>query len=469
MALNELTIHAARTGLQAKQFSSTELVKACLARIKQTESKINALITVCEPSALREAKKADQNGYQPSVASRQPLAGIPLVIKDIFSTKGIKTTAGAKLLANYVPVYDATVVTRLKHAGAIILAKANLDAWAHGSSGENSEFGPTKNPWDLSRVPGGSSSGSAASVAADQCLAAMGTDTGGSVRLPASFCGVVGLKPTYGRVSRYGAIALASSLDSMGHLTKDVTDAALILQITAGPDGRDATMPDQPVPDYQKNLSPPLKNLTIGSLLPAKMAPPLKKIYQQALTVLAKQGAKMISVKLPHLDFAIAAYYLIMSSEVSANLARFDGTRFGADRQKFGAEAKRRIMLGTYALSAGYYDAYYRQALKVRTLIAQDFAQTFTKVDLIATPVSPELPFKLGEKTADPLKMYLSDLLTVPANLAGLPALSIPSGYVKQLPVGIQFLGPLFSEAKILQTAYHYEQQAPWQKKRPRL
>lgn len=460
MALNELTLQQAAQGLKNKKFSSQELIQACLNRIKKTEPKINALITVCQKQALAAAKKIKPE-------DSRPLAGIPIVIKDIFSTQGVKTTAGSKLLANYVPVYDATLVARLKQAGAIILAKANLDAWAHGSSGENSDFGPTKNPWDLSRVPGGSSSGSAACVAADQCLAATGTDTGGSIRLPASFCGVVGLKPTYGRISRYGAIAMASSLDTMGFLTKDVSDAALLLQITAGPDGFDATMPDQPVRDYTKGLKQMTKNLKIGFFWPPSLATPLKKIFQQAIAVFAKQGARIVSVKLPHLDDAIAAYYLLMASEVSTNLARFDGIRFGASRQKFAAEAKRRIMLGTYALSSGYYEAYYLQAMKARSLIIQEFKRAFAKVDLIAAPVSPELPFKLGEKTADPLKMYLSDILTVPANLAGLPALAMPIGYVHQLPVGMQLLAPQFSEAKLLSAGYLYEQAADWRRQKP--
>lgn len=460
MELNELTINQARADLKKKKFSSTELVKTCLKRIRKVNSQINALITVCEKESLQQAKKADtllcQGSYQP-----KPLLGVPIALKDLFSTAGIKTTAGSSVLANYVPAYDATVVKKLKEAGAIIIGKTNLDAWGHGSSGENSDFGPTKNPWDLSRVPGGSSSGSGAAVAAHMCLAATGTDTGGSIRLPASFCGLVGLKPTYGRVSRYGIIAMASSLDSIGHLTKDVTDAALILNITAGADFNDATTPAVAVPDYTANLNQSIKGLKIGlphQYFSERMNSKIKEKIEQLIEKLERLGARAMTISLPHTQYALPAYYIIQPSEVSSNLARYDGVRYGFSRKKFADEAKRRIMLGTYALSAGYYEAFYCQAMKIRTLIKKDFESAFKKVDVIITPVSPDLPFKLGEKVNDPLKMYLSDIFMITANLAGLPALALPVGLVNQLPVGMQIIAPQFEEARLFQIGRACEQ-----------
>ncbi len=462
MKINQLTISEAQKGLKEKKFSSVELVKACLEEIKSKNPEINAFITVCENEALEQAKEADKIiSHQPLAISHQPLLGIPIAVKDNFCTKGIKTTAGSNVLKNFIPVYDATVVDKLKKAGAIIIGKTNMDAWAHGSSGENSDFGPTKNPFDESRVPGGSSSGSAACVAANMALAATGTDTGGSIRLPASFCHLVGLKPTYGRVSRYGIVAMASSLDAVGHLTKNVEDSAKILNITAGHDDYDATTPNQPVPDYEKNLNKAIKGLKLGvpkEYFCSGLNEEIKQKINEALVQLNKLGVEIVDVSLPHSQYALATYYIIQPSEVSSNLARYDGIRYGFDRQSFSDEAKRRIMLGTYTLSSGYYEAYYLKAMQVRTLIKKDFDEVFKKVDVLLTPVSPNLPFKIGEKIANPLQMYLSDVYTVTSNLAGIPGLSLPLGLVDNLPVGMQILGPQFSEELLFRVGYHYEQ-----------
>lgn len=476
MKLNQLSIVKAQKGLFEKKFSSYELVASCLGRIAEVERELNAFITVCEESALEEAKRIDTKRSRHQDAKKLfkqfPLLGIPLALKDLYITSRVKTTAASKVLADYVPVYDATVVKRLKEAGAIILGKTNCDAWGHGSSGENSSFGPTKNPWDQARVPGGSSSGSAAALAADMCLASTGTDTGGSIRLPASFCGVVGLKPTYGRVSRYGIVAMASSLDSIGHFGKTVYDAALILNITAGPDPLDATTPEVPVSSYTKNLDKGVKGVKIGlpkEYFTSGLDSKIKKEVEKAVKVLEKLGAKITKISLPHTKYALACYYIIQPSEVSSNLARYDGIRFGFGRDRFGAEAIRRIMLGTFTLSAGYYEAYYLKAMKVRTLIKADFDKAFKKVEAIVAPVSPTLPFKLGEKVDDPLKMYLSDVYTVTANLAGIPGISLPVGLVDGLPVGMQILGPQFSEKKLFQIGAAYEKEAPWHSKKPNL
>jgi len=463
MKLYQLTINQTKEGLKKKKFSVKELMSSCLEQIKKLNPKLNAFITVCEKEALREAQEADKKIRNSQSAIRNlPLFGIPIAAKDLFCTKGVKTTAGSKVLENYIPVYDATVIRKLKEAGAIIIGKTNCDAWAHGSSGENSDFGPTKNPFDESRVPGGSSSGSAVAVATGMSLAATGTDTGGSIRLPASFCGVVGLKPTYGRVSRFGVIAMASSLDSIGHFTKNVEDSALILSVTAGKDPYDATTPPFEVSDYPENLKKEIRGVKIGVPKEYFIKGMAKEIEQQtflAIKGLEKLGAKIVEISLPHTKYAVATYYIIQPAEVSSNLARYDGIRYGFGREKFGEEAKRRIMLGTYTLSAGYYDAYYLKAMKARTLIKQDFTEAFKKVQAIVAPVSPALPFELGEKTQDPLKMYLSDILTIPANLAGLPALSLPIGFVNNLPVGIQVLGPQFSEELLFRIGYALEQQ----------
>jgi aspartyl-tRNA(Asn)/glutamyl-tRNA(Gln) amidotransferase subunit A len=458
MKLNNQTIKQAKQGLKDKQFSSVELVTSCLEEIKKSNQNLNAFLTVCEKEALGKAKQADE-----LIKDGQdlPLLGIPIAAKDIFSTKGVKTTAASKVLENYIPQYDATVVRKLKDAGAIIIGKTNLDAWAHGSSGENSDFGPVKNPWNEDYVPGGSSSGSAVSVASGMAMAATGTDTGGSIRLPASFTNTVGLKPTYGRVSRYGIIAMASSLDSIGHFTKTVEDSALLLGVTAGKDKLDATTPSEIVPDYQTSLSSGIKGFKIG--VPKEytegVEPEILQNFNVSLKTLEKLGAEIIDVSLPNTEYGIAVYYIIQPAEVSSNLARYDGIRFGNERSAFGDEAKRRIMLGTFTLSVGYYDAYYKKAMKVRTLIVQDFDNAYRKVDAIVSPVSPTKPWKIGEKVNDPLKMYLSDALTVNCNLAGIPGLSVPSGFIKDLPVGIQFLGPKFSEGLLFRIGYAFEQE----------
>lgn len=481
MTLNQLTISEAKKGLQEKKFSSLELVKACLSQIEKHDSKVNAFITTCEKKALEKAKWADKqlNNLSRRQAGRTieqlngyPLLGIPIALKDLYSTKDLKTTAGSKVLRDYIPPYDATVIKKLKDAGAIIIGKTNLDAWAHGSSGENSDFGLTKNPWNQNYVPGGSSSGSAAALAADMCLAATGTDTGGSIRLPASFCNVVGLKPTYGRVSRYGVVAMASSLDSIGHFTKTVEDSVLILQTTAGHDPFDATTPEKPVPDYQKGLRKGIKGLKIGIVkeyLQAGVDEKVKENFENSKAIFSRLGAEIVEISLPHTQYAIACYYIIQPSEVSSNLARYDGLRFGNNRSFFGDEAKRRIMLGTFTLSAGYYEAYYKKAMQVRTLIKKDFEEAFTKVDTIITPVSPTPPWKLGEKADDPLKMYLSDIFTVTANLSGIPGLAVPSGFIGELPVGIQILGPQFSEELLFQIGHAYEQETEYHTQKPRL
>lgn len=458
MKLNELSIKEAKDGLKRKDFSSVELTKACLEQIDKNKD-LNAFITVTEKEALEQARKADE-----LIKNNQdlPLLGIPIALKDLFSTKGIKTTAGSNVLKDYIPAFDATVVKKLKDAGAVIIGKTNLDAWAHGSSGENSDFGPTKNPWNKEYVPGGSSSGSAAALAANMCIASTGTDTGGSIRLPASFCNVVGLKPTYGRVSRYGIIAMASSLDSIGHFTKTVEDSALFFNVTAGKDPLDATTLPNPTEDYTKNLNNGINGIKIGipkEFIAKDLDKEVKAKFEDAIKSLENLGAEIIDVSLPHTEYGIAAYYIIQPSEVSSNLARYDGIRYGSDRLRFGDEAKRRIMLGTFTLSAGYYDAYYKKAMQVRTLIKQDFNKTFAKVDAIISPVSPTLPWKLGEKIDDPLKMYLSDVLTVTANIAGIPGLSIPAGFSKnKLPIGMQIMGKQLSENLLFQIGHAFEQ-----------
>jgi aspartyl-tRNA(Asn)/glutamyl-tRNA(Gln) amidotransferase subunit A len=448
MKLNELTIKQAKEGLKAKKFSSVELTKDCLDEIKKRDKTLNSFITVTEDIALGQAERADALISQ---KAEQTLLGIPIGLKDLYLTKEIKTTAASKVLENYTPQYDATVVSKIKDAGAVILGKLNCDAWAHGSSGENSDFGLTKNPWNEEYVPGGSSSGSAASLAANMCLATTGTDTGGSIRLPASFCNIVGLKPTYGRVSRYGIIAMASSLDSIGHFTKTVEDSAIFLGVTAGRDLMDATTPEENVDDYCKDLNKEIKGLKIGvpkEYFMEGLDPKIKAKVESAIKFYEKEGAEIVNISLPHTEYAIACYYIIQPSEVSSNLARYDGVS---------DEAKRRIMLGTFTLSAGYYDSYYKKAMKVRTLIKKDFEKAFEKVDVIISPVSPTLPWKIGDKVNDPLKMYLSDIFTVTTNLAGIPGLSVPIGFEAGLPVGMQILGPKFSEKLLFQFGNYYE------------
>ena len=465
----DLTIRETSDLLSSKQIKAQELTQAFLERAHGVNKKLNSFITICGGTALKQAKKVDEliaNGQK-----LNSLAGIPLGIKDVFSTKDIKTTAGSKVLENYIPVYDATSVNHLFNANACIVGKTNLDAWAHGSSGENSDFGPTKNPYDLSRVPGGSSSGSAVSVASGSCLAAMGTDTGGSIRLPASFCNVVGIKPTYGRVSRYGVIAMASSLDCIGHFTKTVYDNALVLDVTIGEDGFDSTCIAQKQDVYSSDIEKGVKNLKIG--IPKEyfenLDQRIKRLILEAVKKLEKLGAQVEDISLPNTEYGVATYYIIQPSEVSSNLARYDGIRFGKTREKFGSEAKRRIILGTYTLSSGYYDAYYLKAMKVRRLIRNDFVKAFKKVDVIICPVSPTTPFKLGEKTSDPLQMYLADIFTVTANLAGVPSLALPCGFMNDLPCGMQIIGPDFSEKLLYQVGRAYEQETKWYKVKPKI
>ena len=452
MTSKNLTISEAKKQIRKGTLSISALVGHNLENINNNDDKLNSFITVLAKEAKAEAKHKDSQLLRDkTLLEKKPLFGIPFALKDIFCTRGVRTTAGSKVLNDFIPVYNSTVVQRLIDSGAIIIGKTNLDAWAHGSSGENSDFGPTKNPYDLSCVPGGSSSGSAVSVTSRMALAATGTDTGGSIRLPASFCNIVGLKPTYGRVSRYGVIAMASSFDSIGHFANSVEDSALILTVTAGRDGKDATMPDKKVPDYTNNISlekKDIKKIKVG--LPDDyfigVNPQITQAVLAKVKSLEKLGICVEKVQLPYSKYSLAAYYIIQPAEVSSNLARFDGIRFGQGRDCFGQEAKRRIILGTFTLSSGYYDEYYLKATKVRTLICQDFKKVFSKVDALIAPVSPDLPFKIGQKLNDPLKMYLSDILTVPMNMAGLPSLAVPAGFIGKMPVGLQIIGPQFSE-----------------------
>jgi len=457
MNYSAYTIQELRESLKKKHFSSESVVKDCLREIEDNKN-LNAFITVCEKEAVEKAKEADKKIKE---GADLPLLGVPISIKDMYLTKGIRTTAASKVLDDYIPQYSATAVKKLENAGAIILGKTNCDAWAHGSSGENSDYGPTENPYLKDYVPGGSSSGSAVSVAANMCFASTGTDTGGSIRLPASFCNVVGLKPTYGRVSRYGVIAMASSLDSIGHFTRYVEESALILSITAGKDPYDGTTPNEKVEDYSSYFKKNIKGIRIGmpkEYFSKGLDKRIKEKIEKEVRYLESRGAKIEIISLPHTEYAIACYYIILPAEVSSNLARYDGIRYGSARQNFGDEAKRRIILGTYVLSSGYYDAYYKKAMKIRTLIKKDFDEAFKKVDVIIAPVSPTLPWKIGEKADDPLAMYLTDIYTVTANLAGIPGLSVPIGLVDGLPVGMQILGPHFSEGRLFQVGKAVEE-----------
>ena len=482
--LRQLTLHAARDGLARRDFSAVELTRSCLARIEQVESRVKAFITVTGDTALAQAEHADRIL---AAGDGQLLTGIPMQLKDLISTKDIPTTCASRMLENYIPVYDATVAARLKEQGAVLLGKGNMDEFAMGSSCENSAFFPTHNPWDLTRAPGGSSGGAAAAVAAGEAVFALGSDTGGSIRQPASLCGVVGLKPTYGRVSRYGLIAFASSLDQIGPVSRDVTDCALILNAIAGYDPRDSTSLPAADVDFTAGLTGRLDNLRLGipeEYFTAGMEPGVRAAVLQAVAELEKLGAAVEPVSLPTTQHALACYYIIAPSECSANLARYDGVKFGYSYQEtadmwqameitrqrgFGPEVKRRIMLGTYALSAGYYDAYYLKAQQVRTLIRQDFARVFEQVDALVTPTSPVAAFPLGEKMADPVQMYLIDVCTLPINIAGLPAMSVPCGFAEGRPVGMQLIGPPLSEARLLGLAYAYEQATEWHKARPAL
>ena len=484
--LYQLTIHEAHKLLKQRKISSTELTKSVLKRIAHVEGKVHACVTIVEDIALQEAEKVDN--YIKTTHEIAPLTGIPTLIKDIICTKGIRTTCSSKMLENFVPPYDATVIEKLKGQKAIIVGKTNMDEFAMGSSTEHSAFFPTHNPWDLARVPGGSSGGSAAAVAADEAIYALGSDTGGSVRQPAALCSVVGLKPTYGRVSRFGLVAFASSLDQIGPLTKDVTDCALVMNAIAGYDSRDSTSVPHPVPDYTRQLIPDIRGLRIGiprEYLVEGMQNEVREALQAAIGKLQELGAAIDwEVSLPHTKYALAIYYILAPSEASANLARYDGVKYGfSDRDAgnviettektrqsgFGTEVKRRIMLGTYALSAGYYDAYYVKAQKVRTLIKREFDQAFEKYDALVSPTSPIVPFKLGEKLEDPMQMYMSDICTLPVNIAGIPAISVPAGFVENLPVGMQIMGKPFSEETLLRIAFAYEQATDWHKRKPPL
>ncbi len=481
MSLTDLTIHELHERLVRRDVSSVEATRAYLERIDAVDGRINAFITVDAEGALRQAEAADR---RLGAGEGGALTGVPLALKDIFVTEGVRTTCASKILQNFIPPYDGTAVRRLKEAGAVLLGKLNMDEFAMGSSNENSAFGAVKNPWNPQCVPGGSSGGSAAAVAARQAAATLGTDTGGSIRQPAAHCGVVGLKPTYGRVSRYGVIAYASSLDQVGPMTRDVEDCAALLQAVAGHDPADSTSVDIPVPDYRAALGGDLKGVRVG--LPKEyfiegLDPDVKEAVMGAITVCRELGAEIVEVSLPHTDYAVACYYLVATAEASSNLARYDGVRYGlrVDEGKglidmymksraagFGAEVKRRIMLGTYALSSGYYDAYYLKAQKVRTLIRRDFLEAFEKADVLLTPVAPTAAFGLGEKTADPLKMYLSDIFTIPVNLAGTCALSLPCGFTASgLPVGVQMIGSPFGEEMILRAAHAYEQATEWHRR----
>lgn len=485
MKLNELTIVQAGEGLKKKEFSSVDLTKACFEQIEKTESKINSFITLTKDLALSQAKEADKaNDFS------RPLAGIPAAIKDIFLTEGVKTTCASKILENYIAPYTGTAVKKIFDQNGIMLGKTNLDEFACGSSTETSYYVQTKNPWDTSRVPGGSSGGSAAAVAANQCFYALGTDTGGSIRQPASLCGLVGIKPTYGRVSRYGVIAMASSLDQVGPMTKNVEDAALVLEQIAGWDKYDSSTAPKEVPNYSAEIKKDIKGLKIG--LPKEyfvggMDDKVEKVIKDAIKQFESLGAEIKEVSLPHVKYGLAVYYILMPSELSANLSKFDGVRYGfsanADNlldnylqsrgQGFGAEIRRRIMLGTYSLSAGYYDAYYLKAQKVRTLVKQDFENALNEVDVLLTPTSPTVAFKLNEKMDDPMQMYLSDIFTVSINIAGVPAMSLPAGFAlpkdgqTPMPVGVQLIGKHFDESTILRAAYNYEQSTPWHNQKP--
>ncbi len=469
MNLHDLTILETKEKLQKKEFSAIELTNEYLKRIQSLEPKLHAFMTVTNEKAQDDAKRADKllaNGQD------MPLLGIPFSIKDNFSTKNIRTTASSKVLDTYIPPYDATVVEKLISSGIILLGKTNMDAWAHGSSTETSDYGPTKNPWNLSHLPGGSSGGAGASVAADECLAAIGSETAGSVRGPASWCGVVGLKPTYGRVSRYGVIAMASSTDSPGPLTKTVEDAALILEVLAGKDPKDGTSSSKEVKKYATSLKTMEKPMTIGISNDyfTNVDPEVTQAVQNALSLLEKKGHTLKTINLFDPQKSIDAYTILMRSEVSSNLARMDGIRFGNDRSFFAEEAIRRMMLGTFALSTGYYDAYYKKTQKVRTLIIEDFARAYESVDVIIGPTLPSAALPIGATANDPMFGEMADVLTEPSSIAGLCGINMPVGFTKSgLPIGMQIIGPQFGEETILKLAYQYEQETNWRKEKPNL
>jgi aspartyl-tRNA(Asn)/glutamyl-tRNA(Gln) amidotransferase subunit A len=484
LELHQFTIEEARSAIDKGEISPVELTEAIFKRIESVEDTIHAFVTLNKEEALaqarREEAKVGGNG-------KKKLAAIPLSIKDNMCTEGIRTTCASKILENFVSPYESTATRKLKDQGYVLIGKTNLDEFAMGSSTENSAFGLTKNPWDTTRVPGGSSGGSAAAVAADMCIAALGSDTGGSIRQPASFCGVVGLKPTYGRVSRYGLVAFASSLDQIGPITKNVKDAAILLNIISGRDLCDSTSADLSVPDFTSATGKDIKGMKLGfprEYFREGMDAEVEKAVREAIKKLESIGAVPVEISLPHTEYAIAAYYILATSEASSNLARYDGVKYGlrvkgkdlldmymnTREAGFGAEVKRRIILGTYALSSGYYDAYYKKAQQVRTLIKRDFEKAFEKIDAIVTPTSPTPAFRAGEKTDDPLQMYLADIFTISVNLAGVPGVSIPCGFTSDnLPVGLQVIGKHFDEESILKVAFAYEQSTDWHKRKPNL
>jgi aspartyl-tRNA(Asn)/glutamyl-tRNA(Gln) amidotransferase subunit A len=483
MSLFRLTIHELQKKLARRTVSAVELTREVLDRIHAVEDTVKAYISLDPEAALLQAAAADK---KIKAGDAGPLCGIPLSIKDVLCTAGLRTTCGSRMLENFVPPYDATVIEKLKQADAVLLGKVAMDEFAMGSTSENCAFGPPKNPWNPEYICGGSSGGSAASVAADECIGSLGTDTGGSIRQPASHCGVVGLKPTYGRVSRYGLVAFASSLDQVGPLTKDVRDCAIMLNVISGYDAKDSTSVQQDVPDFQRALTQGLKGMKVG--IPKEyfikgLDPEVEKTVKAAITILREAGAETVEVSLPHTDYCVAVYYLVAPAEASSNLARYDGVRYGfRDKNSdsllamyknsrslgFGPEVKRRIMIGTYALSSGYYDAYYKKASQVRTLITEDFRRVFAECDVLASPVTPTPAWKLGEKIDDPLSVYLSDILTISANLAGIPGLSVPCGFSQAgLPIGLQLQGAHFQEEKLLTAAYNLEQRLNISQKRP--
>jgi aspartyl-tRNA(Asn)/glutamyl-tRNA(Gln) amidotransferase subunit A len=484
MELHKLTIHALHDLLAKRDVTAREATEAFYRRIKAVDPRIKAYLLLTEEQAYQQADQVDRKISRGETIG--DLAGIPLGLKDILCTRGVRTTCGSKILENYVPFYDGTVVQRLRERGAVFLGKLNMDEFAMGSSTENSGFQITRNPWDLNRIPGGSSGGSAAAVAGHECAAALGTDTGGSIRQPAACCGIVGLKPTYGRVSRYGLVAFASSLDQIGPMTKDVEDCAIMMNAISGYDPNDSTSVSVDVPDYRASLVKDARGIRIG--IPREyfvegMDPDVEARVREAMDLFKSCGAKIQEISLPHTQYAVAVYYIICTAEASSNLARYDGVKYGlrskgfrdlmemytqTRAEGFGKEVKRRIILGTYVLSAGYYDAYYRKASQVRTLMRTDFEEAFRNVDVIVTPTAPTPAFRIGEKVEDPLQMYLSDILTIPVNLAGIPAIALPCGFSREgLPIGIQIVGKHFEEGKLIQVAYTFEQNTDVHVKEP--
>jgi aspartyl-tRNA(Asn)/glutamyl-tRNA(Gln) amidotransferase subunit A len=484
--LNQLTISELTDKLAKREVSAREITQSCLDQIARVDGKIHAFISHDSADALAQADAVDKEISSGATPAKKPLLGIPIAIKDVLAVKNQPLNCGSQILGKFISPYDATAIEKLKVAGAIIFGRLNMDEFAMGSSTENSAFGVTKNPWDTTRIPGGSSGGSAAAVAADEAIATLGTDTGGSIRQPAALCGCVGLKPTYGRISRYGLVAFASSLDQIGPFTKNISDAATMLGVLSGVDPRDSTSVPQPVPNYVAALDRKIRGLKIGlpkEYMIAGLDAEVKAAVDAAIKKFTELGAEIVEISLPHTDYAVATYYIIATAEASANLARFDGIRYGARVDGndllelysktrgagFGAEVKRRIILGTYVLSSGYYDAYYLRAQKVRTLIRNDFLKAFERVDAIVTPTSPTAAFKIGEKSDDPLQMYLSDIFTISCNLAGIPGLSVPCGFTKnpKLPIGLQLLGKPFGEETILRLAHAYEQSTAWHTQKP--